>query len=266
MSSIQGESVLQVTPVPAFRDNYIWAIHAPHRNEHLAVLVDPGEPEAILSWLDAHKVRPVAVLVTHHHGDHTGALPALLRRWSMPVFGPRKESISGLSHPVEEGGIVEVPELGLHLQVLETPGHTRGHVCYFGHGWLFSGDTLFSCGCGRLFEGTAREMHDSLRRLARLPPETLVYCAHEYTLPNIGFAREVEGDNPDLENRYMTARQLRKAGRPTLPSSVGQELATNPFLRCQEHTVRVAIMQHSGLPVNSDVEAFSLLRQWKDSY
>jgi hydroxyacylglutathione hydrolase len=256
--------MLQITPVPAFRDNYIWVIHARRGQEHRAVLVDPGEPEAILSWLASQVARPVAVLVTHHHGDHTGALPALSARWPMPVYGPEAESISGVTHPVREGSVVDIPELALTFRVMATPGHTRGHVCYFGHGWLFSGDTLFSCGCGRLFEGSAEDMHASLRRLARLPEETQVFCAHEYTLANIGFALEVEDGNPALEARHLQARRLRKAGQPTLPSTMAQELATNPFLRCHVPALRVAISHHAGSPVNSEVAAFARLRQWKD--
>lgn len=258
--------MVQVTAVPAFRDNYIWAIHARQGEDHAAVLVDPGDPDAILSWLESQGARPVAVLITHHHSDHIGGLAALAQRWPMLVYGPGKESIPGVTHPLAEGNTVEIPELGLTFQVMETPGHTRGHVCYHGHDWLFSGDTLFSCGCGRLFEGTPEEMHRSLQKLARLPARTQVYCAHEYTLPNIGFAKEVDDGNPALEARYQDARQLRKAGLPTLPSTIGQELATNPFLRCHVPAVRVAISHHTGCAVNTDVEAFSRLRQWKDNY
>jgi len=258
--------VLKISPVPAFRDNYIWAIHHHRLEEDAVVLVDPGEPDAILAWLKETQTRPVAILVTHHHGDHTGALAALKDRWEMPVYGPGQEAIPGRTHPVEEGSQVVVPELGLKFQVLATPGHTLGHVCYIGEGWLFSGDTLFSCGCGRLFEGTAPQMHASLSRLASLAPETAVYCAHEYTLPNIGFAREVEPENPGLAQRYLEARQSRKAGHPTLPSTIGQERATNPFLRCHVDTVREAVARHAQRPLNTDVEVFSALRQWKDEF
>jgi hydroxyacylglutathione hydrolase len=258
--------MLHVTAVPAFRDNYIWAIHDQRRSDRVVMLVDPGEPDAILSWLEDQGARPAGILITHHHNDHTGAVPALSQRWAIPVYGPKKESIPGVTHPVGEGDRVDIPELGLSFLVMETPGHTQGHVCYFGHGWLFSGDTLFSCGCGRLFEGSAEEMHASLQRLAQLPPETLVYCAHEYTLPNIGFAKEVEEGNQALAARHLRARQQRKSGQPTLPTSIGQELATNPFLRCHVPAVRVAISHHCGVTVNTPIEAFSRLRQWKDSY
>lgn len=258
--------MLHVTPVPAFRDNYIWAIQDSEPNNRSVVLVDPGEPSAILAWLADHDARPVAVLVTHHHNDHTGALPALTRYGPIPVYGPKRENIAGVTHPVGEQCRVAIPELGITFDVLETPGHTRGHVCYYGQGWLFAGDTLFSCGCGRLFEGSAEQMYDSLQRLARLPPDTRLYCAHEYTLPNIGFAREAEPDNTALEEHYRQARALRKAGLPTLPSSIGLELAINPFLRCHETTVSVAISQHDGLPQQAGSAAFARLRRWKDSY
>ena len=256
----------QVTAVPAFRDNYIWAIHDDRQTERIAVLVDPGEPDAILAWLERERVRPVAILITHHHGDHTGALAALSQRWDMPVYGPQKEAIPHVTHPVGEGDVVVIPELDLRFQVLETPGHTLGHVCYLGQGWLFSGDTLFSCGCGRVFEGTHVQMHEALTRLAGLPANTLVYCAHEYTLPNIGFAREVEEANPALAQRHLEARQLRKAGQPTLPSSIAQERATNPFLRCPLPAVRGAIAQHTETALNTPLAAFTALRQWKDRY
>jgi hydroxyacylglutathione hydrolase len=255
---------MQITPVPAFRDNYIWVMHDHVGSEHLAVLVDPGEPEPILSWLASQEATPLAVLITHHHHDHTGALPALAGRWSVPVYGPGKEDIAGVTHAVGEGSVVEIHRLGLSLHVLETPGHTRGHVCYVGHGRLFCGDTLFSCGCGRLFEGTAAQMHASLQRLARLPPDTLMYCAHEYTLPNIGFARAVEEDNAALAARHEQARQQRRSGQPTLPVSMAQELATNPFLRCHLPSVREAIARHTGQVAHTDAEAFASLRRWKD--
>lgn len=258
--------MLRVTPVPAFRDNYIWAIHDDRAADHAAVLVDPGEPEAILAWLQREHARPVAILVTHHHADHTGALPALARRWAMPVWGPRGEAIAGVTRPVGEGEHVTIPELGLDFQVLETPGHTLGHVCYLGQGWLFSGDTLFSCGCGRLFEGTAAQMHQSLNRLAELPGDTQVYCAHEYTLANIGFALEVEVDNPDLAQRHLQARTARKAGHPTLPTTIGLERRCNPFLRCHLPQVRDAIAQQAGTAPPTPVAAFAALRQWKDQY
>lgn len=258
--------MMQITAISTFRDNYVWALHREQSGSSVAVLVDPGEPGAILSWLLTHKTRPIAILVTHHHADHVGAIATLCQRWPMPVFAPCKESIAGTTHAVAEGDVVAVPGLGLNFTVWETPGHTRGHVCYIGHGCLFCGDTLFSCGCGRLFEGSAAQMQTSLQRLATLPPETRVYCAHEYTLPNIGFARELEADNPALEARYQEARARRKAKQPTLPSSMAREQATNPFLRCHLPAVRAALEAQFRRPVTDEAQAFALLRQWKDVY
>lgn len=254
--------MFEVEAIPAFRDNYIWAIH----DGHGVVLVDPGEPGAILTWLGEHGLRPLAILITHHHADHTGALPELLARWPVPVFGPRGGAIAGVSEPVGEGDTVAVPQLGLHFQVLETPGHTLDHLCYLGHGRLFCGDTLFSCGCGRLFEGTPAQMHASLMRLAQLPGETLVHCAHEYTLANIAFALEVDPDNPDLRLWHDAALALRRQGRPTLPVSLEQERRANPFLRCDQPALAVAASQHQGADVVPGLAAFTALRAWKNSY
>lgn len=256
----------KIFPIPALRDNYIWAIHDPRGATGDVVLVDPGEPGAILSWLERVHARPRAILVTHHHADHTGALAALCQRWQVPVYGPAREAIAGVTQAVDEGDVVAVAELGLRFEVLATPGHTLGHVCYLGHGALFCGDTLFSCGCGRLFEGTPAQLHASLQRLASLPPATAVHCAHEYTLPNIAFARAVEPDNAALAARHHAARAARKAGQATLPSTIGDELATNPFLRCHHASVLDAITQHSGEAPATAVAAFAALRRWKDGY
>lgn len=263
----------QVTGVNAFRDNYIWVIDPAHQHHpetdsrpRAVILVDPGETGAIMRWLEAHRAYPVATLVTHHHHDHTGALADLKQHWSMPVYGPALEQIDGVTHPVHDGDVITVSELDLTFQVMATPGHTLGHVCYYGHDMIFTGDTLFGCGCGRLFEGTAQQMHDSLQRLARLPATTRVYCAHEYTLPNIGFAMAVEEGNLRLAARREAAKALRRAGQPTLPSSIGEELATNPFLRCHEASVVVAVSQQFNCAPDGAAAVFSLLRAWKDDY
>ena len=254
--------MFKIDAVPAFRDNYIWVLH----NGRRAILVDPGEEAPILTWLGAQRMEPAAILVTHHHGDHVGGVMGLLARWQIPVYGPAREAIPGRSHPVDEGDAVNIPELGVKFRVLATPGHTLGHICYFGHGHLFTGDTLFSCGCGRLFEGTAAQMHGSLSRLVSLPGDTLFYCAHEYTLPNIGFALEVEPDNAALRLRHEEARQLRKRHLPTLPVRLGVELATNPFLRCGQEAVSSAVRRQTGAKTAGEVETFAALRAWKDVY
>ncbi len=250
--------MIEVEAIPILRDNYVWAIHDGHR----AVLVDPGEARPILSWLDGRSMALSAILVTHHHADHVGGIPGLLARHPVPVFGPTRGAAA--SRPVQDGERIGLPGLDWAVTVLHTPGHTRDHVCYVGAGRLFCGDTLFSCGCGRLFEGTPAQMHASLSRLAALPGDTRVCCAHEYTLANIAFALEVEPDNGALLARQAEALALRKAGRPTLPVALATELACNPFLRCDQEKVRVAASQHLQSPVHDGVETFAAIRAWKD--
>jgi hydroxyacylglutathione hydrolase len=248
-----------VEAIPILRDNYAWVIHDGQR----AVVVDPGESAPILTWLARQGIALSGILVTHHHADHVGGIAGLLATNPIPVFGPTRGSVP--ASPVHDGVVIDLPRLDWSVSVLETPGHTLDHVCYLGHGHLFCGDTLFSCGCGRLFEGTPAEMHGSLSRLSALPDETLVHCAHEYTLANIAFALEVEPDNPALLTRFDQVRELRGAGMPSLPVSLATERQTNPFLRCALETMRVAASQHSGVPVHAGVQTFAALRAWKDA-
>jgi len=249
-----------VEAIPSLRDNYVWAIH----DGRAAVLVDPGESTPILTWLEQRGITPVAILVTHHHADHVGGIPDLLSRYPVPVFGPTRGMAP--TRDVADGERLELPGLHWAMTVMATPGHTLDHVCYVGHGHLFCGDTLFSCGCGRLFEGTPAEMHASLSSLARLPDDTLIHCAHEYTLANIAFALEVEPDNPALRTRHDEALRLRKAGKPTLPVSLATERETNPFLRCDRKNLSEAASQHRGQPVRPGVETFAAIRAWKDEH
>lgn len=256
---------LQVTPVPAFEDNYLWLIHSP-LNPAEVVAVDPGDGQAIERVLADQQLQLKAILVTHHHADHVGGVASLAEHYAVPVFGPAGESIPGHPAKLVQGDQVKLPELGLEFAVLDVPGHTAGHIAYVGHGAVFCGDTLFSGGCGRLFEGTAEQMWDSLLKLAALPPDTLVYCAHEYTLSNLRFALAVEPGNTDLQ-RYMSHCQgLREGGRPTLPSNIGQELRINPFLRAKLGNVKQAAEAHAGQPLHSDAAAFAELRNWKNQF
>ncbi len=255
--------MLNVTPVHAFNDNYIWLIQ--DAENRYAAIVDPGDADPVLRALGERRLTPVALLITHHHGDHVGGVRQLLRQYpELPVFGPAGERIPGITQPLAEGDTITLPSIGAQFQVLDVPGHTAGHIAYFGEGALFCGDTLFANGCGRLFEGTPRQMHASLSKIAALPGDTLVYCAHEYTLDNIAFAKWVEPDNPDLLRREQDDRAQRQQGRPTVPSRLALERRTNPFLRFDAPEVIRAAENFSGQPLRGGAQVFATIRQWKD--
>jgi hydroxyacylglutathione hydrolase len=227
-------------------------------------VVDPGEEEPILAWLAQRGMNLSAILITHHHGDHVGGVAALVNRYGCPVYGPGDEGIEAVNRSVGDGDRVELTTPAVSFQAIAVPGHTRGHLAYYGHGHLFCGDTLFSCGCGRLFEGTASQMYRSLMRLAALPGDTLVCCAHEYTLANIAFARTVDPTNRELESWAEEALQRRKSGRPTLPVRLGRELRINPFLRCHEAALRGAAEAWSGKTPSHPAEVFAIIREMKN--
>ena len=256
--------MVQITPIPAFSDNYIWMIGSAAGPD--VAVVDPGEAGTVLAEIEARNLMLTAILLTHHHGDHVGGVEELLSSHSVPVFGPAHERIDGVDRPVRGGDAISVPELDLSLRVTDVPGHTAGHVAYLGSEFALVGDTVFAGGCGRVFEGTMEQMHGSLTRLAALPPETALYCAHEYTLTNLRFALEVEPNNLALQQRLTDAVRTRAADRPTVPSSLAEELATNPFLRCGHHDVVAAAETRAGGPLESDTEVFAVIRGWKDEW
>ena len=249
-------------PIAALSDNYIWMLH----DGRHALVVDPSEADPVRAALVARGLRLAALLVTHHHADHTGGVPALRAEYEVPAYGPAAEDIACLTQRLREGEAVEIPELGLKLDTWEIPGHTRGHLAYVGADFVFCGDTLFSAGCGRLFEGTPAQMYASLQRLAALPETTRVCCAHEYTLANLSFAAVVEPDNADRIAYQGRCEAKRAAGEPTLPSTIGLERAVNPFLRVHTPTVAAAIAQRYRYCPADPVERFRLLRQWKDGF
>ena len=254
--------MLAIHAVPAFKDNYIWVLE----DGRDAVAVDPGDARPVEDFLEQHRLNLAAVLATHHHADHVGGLVALAVHWRCRTFGPATENVAGLDQRLAQGDRITVPALGIDLETLDIPGHTAGHIALFGAGVVFCGDTLFACGCGRLFEGTAEQMVDSLGKLAGLPGETRVYCGHEYTLANIRFAEAVEPGNRRLAERKARESAKRVRGEPTLPSTIGEELATNPFLRCAEPEVVASAERHAGRHLDGPVEVFAEIRAWKNSF
>ncbi|MBI2312132.1 MAG: hydroxyacylglutathione hydrolase [Betaproteobacteria bacterium] len=254
--------MVEIVPVPAFEDNYIWVIRRGAR----AAVVDPGDGAPVLEYFRREGIRPVAILNTHHHGDHVGGNDEILAEYPVPVYGPAAERIATVTHPLRENDVVSLPDLELDFRVLEVPGHTAGHIAYYGANLLFCGDTLFAGGCGRLFEGTAEQMHRSLAKLAALPGDTGVYCAHEYTLANLRFAKAVEPANGDLLARDAAEQEKRRHGVPTVPSTIEVERATNPFLRCHVPAVVQAAETHAGKALAGPVAVFATLRTWKNNF
>lgn len=258
---------LAVLTVPAFEDNYLWLVHD---GQHAAV-VDPGDAAAISRSLATNGLQLTAVLLTHHHADHSGGAAALANEWGVPVYGPRHEKIDGVTQPLSQGDRVILEQPAITFSVLDVPGHTRGHIAYVretpGAHWVFCGDTLFAGGCGRLFEGTPSMMVNSLSKLARMPDDTLVYCAHEYTLSNLRFALAVEPGNEALQRRYAHAQETRKDGIPTVPTTIGLEKATNPFLRCESQEIRETLLREGRIDEAAGVvEIFAALREWKNRF
>jgi hydroxyacylglutathione hydrolase len=256
---------IQIQPIAAFSDNYIWLLY--NTENRRACVVDPGDAQPVLAVLNELNLELTDVLITHHHFDHVGGLKELKNAYSPRVYGPNNPAITGISQVVTAGEQVEV--LGLEFQVQEVPGHTLDHIAYFHHGeepLLFCGDTLFAGGCGRLFEGTPTMMHKSLQSLAVLPPTTRVYCAHEYTLANLAFALAVEPDNTDLQQRIAEAEVTRASDRPTIPSNISLELATNPFLRCSNVDLRASLASQGRSSEGSDSDVFATVRAWKDKF
>ncbi|MCW8931306.1 MAG: hydroxyacylglutathione hydrolase [Gammaproteobacteria bacterium] len=256
--------MINIKAIPAFSDNYIWMLHAEEQKQ--VVLVDPGEAQQILHLVKTQHIEPVAILLTHHHADHTGGVSQLLKKFpDMKIYGPEKEKISSMTHPLKEDDEVFIPEINARFKVIDVPGHTSGHIAYYSPGILFCGDTLFACGCGRVFEGTMAQMEHSLSKLALLPAETMVYCAHEYTLDNIGFAKWVEPDNKNLLQREIEDNNKRKQEIPTVPSTLEMELKTNPFLRYKTPEVIEAAEKFSGKKLTTNAEVFGAIRYWKDT-
>lgn len=253
-----------ISPIPAFQDNYIWALH--NEAGH-CVVVDPGDAAPVERFLDAHSLNLGAILITHHHPDHTGGIAALSSNREVVVYGPANPAISGITQPLRNGDELTLDAFDLHLKVLEVPGHTLDHIAFYSaqKHILFCGDTLFHCGCGRLFEGSPEQMLQSLDRLAALPGETAVYCTHEYTLANMRFAQAVEPDNATLAAALDAVQALRNQDQPSLPTHIDVQRQINPFLRSRELSVIQAIRAREP-SASSPAEIFASLRTWKDRF
>ena len=267
-----SKRILQVQPVAAYDDNYIWLLS----DGHCVVVVDPGDAQPVIAHLKEHNLVLQAILITHHHADHVGGVVDLLE-WSKlaqqtvpTVYGPVLEDIPEMNEPLIEGDTLHIASFAHEFWVIGVPGHTAGHIAYYldngSSQHLFCGDTLFASGCGRLFEGTAAQMFDSLSKLKKLPDSTLVHCAHEYTLSNIKFALAVEPDNQDILDWQSRAEALRKIGKPTVPTTIAHEKRVNPFLRCEYSSVIRSAISRAPQSNQEPVSIFATLRAWKDGF
>ena len=253
-----------ILSVSAFSDNYIWLLC--DDKQRYAAIIDPGDATPVIETLEKEKIQPTAILITHRHSDHVAGIVALLKKYpKLPVYGPKTEKIPKRTHAVQQGDSIDLQEIGIKLNVLNTFGHTAGHISYYANKLLFCGDTLFSNGCGRIFDGRIEDLHHSLEKIAKLPPDTQIFCTHEYTLDNIGFAKWIEPDNKNLLEHETACRALIDADKPTLPTLLSDELKTNPFLRCNEKNVIKKAEQFSGESLNNSLDVFIAVRHWKDS-
>ncbi len=256
--------MLEIHPIKAFNDNYLWIFKDSGSSD--ACIVDPGDATPVLNYLKQENLNLSAILLTHHHPDHIGGVSDLVDHYNVPVYGPESSAIPQVTKALHEGEHIEVANTS--FSVLEIPGHTLDHIAYYAETAndtgpaLFCGDTLFAGGCGRIFEGTAEMMYNSLQKLAALDPQTQVFCAHEYTLSNLAFAQAVVPEDSALQQRIQTEQSKRQNDIPTVPTSIGLELSTNPFLRCSEKSISAKFPEQAQQPV----EVFAALRQWKDRF
>jgi len=277
MSAIQpinssiGLNPVNITPIKAFSDNYIWAI----TNKQVATLVDPGDASVCIEFLEKNTLTLTSILITHHHSDHTGGINQLVdycqqKKWSLTVYGPANENIPQCDVKLNENDLVVLDELNINFRIIDLPGHTAGHIAYFATDHvmpiLFCGDTLFSGGCGRLFEGSPEQMLNSLTKLANLPENTQVYCTHEYTQANLAFALTVEPNNQALVTYNKKVNELRSKGYATIPSTIELEKQINPFLRCYKQSVQASAQQFATDSNGTPQDTFTTIRRWKDQF
>ncbi|CAM8467615.1 GloB Zn-dependent hydrolases, including glyoxylases [Candidatus Methylopumilus universalis] len=241
MTGYKENQLIHIDPIEAFQDNYIWLIH----NDQNSIIVDPGDAEPVINALERKNLNLVAILITHHHADHIGGVMALQEKYPhIKIFAPQKDKYEFVNISLKNGDEINIPELQINYKIIEIPGHTRGHIAYYDKKNLFCGDTLFACGCGKIFDGTHEQMYNSLKKISALPKETKIYCAHEYTKKNIAFALSLAPDDINLKLRKESLTNVTN----TIPSSLEEELKTNPFLKC------------------TSLEAFKSLRDLKDQY
>lgn len=252
----------RIIAIPALSDNYIWAIV---NQSGQTIVIDPGESDGVIDFLQKEQLSLQAILITHHHWDHTNGIAGILHHFKVPVYGPASERIANVTHPVNDNDQIHIANFP-SFTVLSIPGHTRGHIAYRVRNHVFCGDTLFAAGCGRLFEGTPPQMYQSLQRLAALPNETLIYCAHEYTLNNLRFAQTVEPTNQNITKRIEKIKKIRDLGNPSLPVPLADEKLTNPFLRCTEAPIQEAASRHLGTSLADPIAIFAEIRKWKDGF
>ncbi len=252
----------KITPIPAYNDNYIWLLH----NGTHAVVVDPGLAEPVEKYLTANQLQLTDILITHHHWDHVTGIEALQTKWSCNVYAPDDNRIPGQLTLVDENDVVDLVELNMKLNIIKTPGHTLTHICYFDDQCLFCGDTLFSIGCGRMFEGTPEQYVASLNKLQQLASATQIYCTHEYTLSNLEFALSIEPHNEDLLALKASTLKKRQANQASLPTTMKREMNLNPFLRTNDTQLQNTLTELTGANINDNVTCFATLRQLKDNF
>ncbi len=255
-------TIKSIVPIKAFHDNYIWCL----RNGENAVVVDPGDANPVFDYLNKEKLNLVGILITHHHPDHVGGNKTLLSKFQVPIYGPKKEKIPGITHCLEEGDQIFIKDINQNFRIIDIPGHTLGHIGYYNDKLLFCGDTLFSCGCGRLFEGTPKQMYQSLAKIAGLPDEIMIFCGHEYTEANINFALSVEPENKNLSDFQNKVKLLRDQGLPSLPVRLSQEKQTNPFLRVHKPNIARTLINNRKVSSTHPKDVFAALRKWKDYF
>lgn len=255
---------IKITPIPILKDNYVWCIIDQLQSE--ALIVDPGSAQVVQAYLKRNKLNLKGILITHHHWDHTNGARELKNIYKIPVYASKLEKVTEKTMEVSDGETITINGFPLALKAMLIPGHTLGHLAYYNEEMVFCGDTLFASGCGKLFEGTPKQMYDSLQKIAFLPVQTKIYCGHEYTLQNLRFAEAVEPTNQKILERIAKVSSLRKQNKPTLPSLLQEEMETNPFLRCDQTKVKESVEKQSGRTLNDPIEVFAALRYWKDNF